>query len=221
MYLIFLIIFISFFFPILIFPLSIFALMMFLILPFKFTIDSFFNLFTVPKQIYQIATNPILRKNHALEHATINILEKEFNYNGLAGYAEENGFYIMGVESPLYVEEAAQKGLKLLKNGKKELAIHKRCGTSMTVANFLSAIIFLFLLFYSGNFSIINMIIALVISNILGPFVGQFVQKNFTISPEVEEMEIEGADYSNENYFINQRSKIFIKTTQIPYISQE
>jgi len=221
MYLILLIIFSSFFFPILIFPLSIFALLMFLVLPFKFTIDSFFNLFTVPKQIYQIATNPILRKNHALEHATINVLEKEFNYSGLAGYAEEEGFYIMGVENPVFVEEAAQKGLKLMKNGKKELAIHKRCGTSMTVANFLSAIIFLFLLFYSGNFSIINMIIALVISNILGPFVGQFVQKKFTTSPEVDEMEILKASFSNENNFINKTSKIFIKTNQIPYIGQE
>ena len=221
MYLIFLVLLVSFFFPVLLFPLLIFAALMLLLLPFKFTIDSFFNLFSVPKQIYQIATNQNLRKNHGLEHATINILEKELGYNGLAGYAEENGFYIMGVRNPDFVEEAARKGLRLMKNGKEGLAIHKRCGTSMTVANFLSAIIFLVLLFYSGHFSILNMIIAIVLSNIFGPFLGQLVQKKLTTSTEVSEMEIKTAYFAENNSIMNQPVKIFVKTEKIPYVSSQ
>ena len=217
MYLILLLILISIFFPILFFPLLVFLGLMILILPFKFTINSIFNIFTVPKQIYKIAINPKLRKNHSMEHATINVLEKEFGYRNLAGYAEEDGFYIMGIQNTAFVEEAAVKGLKLMKQGKNELAIHKRCGTSMTVANFLSAIIFFILLIYSGYFSIINMIIAIILDNLMGPTLGQIVQKKFTTSPEVNEMEIISAQYANNN-FMNQPSKIFIKTKKIPYV---
>ena len=221
MYLLLLVIFISFFFFLFLFPLLIFAGLMLLLLPFKFTIDSFFNLFSVPKQIYQIAINPKLRKNHGLEHATINILEKEFGYNDLAGYAEENGFYIMGVRNPDFVEEAAKKGLDLLKNNNDDLVIHKRCGTSMTVANFISAIIFLFLLFSSGHFSILSMIIAIVIANLIGPYLGQIVQKNFTTSSDVNEMEIINAQFTDNNSIMNKPIKIFVKTEHIPYIKQE
>ena len=217
MYLILLLFLISFFFPVLFFPLLIFMGLMILILPFKFTLDSIFNIFTVPKQIYLIATNPKLRKNHSLEHATINMLEREFGYNSLAGYAEEDGFYIMGLQNTAFVEEAAAKGLQLMKQGREELAIHKRCGTSMTVANFLSAIIFFILLFYSGYFSILNMIIAIVIANFLGPSLGKFVQKHFTTTSNVTEMEIISAQYANNN-FMNQPSKIFVKTEKIPYV---
>ena len=151
MYLLLILILFGIFFPVLLIPLFLFAVFMLFLLPFKFTIDSVFNLVSVPKQIYQIATNSKLQKNHGLEHATINILEDEYGYNKLAGYAEEDGFYIMGVNSTIYVEEAARKGLNLMNKGKNELAIHKRCGTSMTVANFLSAIIFLILLFSPYN----------------------------------------------------------------------
>ncbi|MFW5788033.1 MAG: DUF6391 domain-containing protein, partial [Halanaerobiales bacterium] len=124
MYLLLLVAFISLFFPILFIPLLVFMGLMVLFIPFKFTIDSFFNLFAVPKQIYQIAVNPELRKNHSLEHATINVLEKEFGYNDLAGYAEEDGFYIIGVKNLTYIEEAARRGLQLMKRGKTEMAIH-------------------------------------------------------------------------------------------------
>lgn len=221
MYLLLIFLLFGLFFPVFLIPLFLFAVFMLFFLPFKFTVDSFFNLFSVPKQIYQIATNPKLRKNHGLEHATINILEKEYGYNDLAGYAEEDGFYIMGVNNTVYVEEAARKGLRLMQKGKEELAIHKRCGTSMTVANFLSAIIFLSLLFSSGHFSILNMIIAIIIANLVGPYIGQIVQRKFTTTSKVKEMEIKKSYFSESGSFFNQPVKIFVETEKIPYINQE
>ena len=221
MYLLLILLLFGFFFPVFLIPLFLIAIFMLFFLPFKFTIDSFFNLFSVPKQIYKIATNPKLRKNHGLEHATINILEKEYGYNDLAGYAEEDGFYIMGVNNTVYVEEAARKGLRLMQKGKEELAIHKRCGTSMTVANFLSAIIFLSLLFSSGHFSILNMIIAIIIANLVGPYIGQIVQRKFTTTSKVKEMEIKKSYFSESGSFFNQPVKIFVETEKIPYINQE
>lgn len=207
-----------FFFPFLFFPLLVFVGLFILFIPFKFTIDSFFNLLFVPRQIYKIATNPGLRKNHAMEHATINVLEKDYGYNNLAGYAVEEGYYIIGMNNIINVEQAARKGLMLMKNGRKNLAIHRRCGTSLTVANFLSAIIFLGLLIFTGYFSILSMIIAIVISQLVGPFLGEIVQKKFTTTPEVEEMEIVSASYGQNTNFLNQSAKIFVKTQRIPYV---
>ena len=205
------------FFPYLLIPFIIFFALLIVFLPFKYTLDSLWNLFTIPSQIYQIATNPALRKNHGLEHATANILEKEFGYRNIAGYAEEDGFYIIGVPSILEVEQAACKGLSLMKKGYSDLAIHKKCGTSITTANFISAVVFLTLIFFSGHFSITNMIIAILLANITGPLLGQYVQKYFTTSGDVAEMEIITANYKMTNLW-KSPVKIFVRTTHIPYI---
>jgi len=209
---------IIFFFPYLLIPFFAFFVLLIILLPFKFTVDSLFNLFTVPSQIYQIATNPALRKNHSLEHATAHVLEREYGYSNLAGYAKNDGFYIIGVDNVSVVEEAARKGLVLMKSGKIELAIHNNCGTSITVANFVSAVIFLLLIFITGHFNIINMLIAILIANLTGPLLGKYVQQYFTTSPDVSEMEIVSSFYATRNIW-NSPVKVFVKTVQIPYIN--
>jgi hypothetical protein len=217
MFLLFLMLMMIFFFPYLLIPFFAFFVLLAFLLPFKFTVDSLLHLFTIPSQIYQIATNPALRKNHALEHATAHVLEKEYGYRNLAGYAEENGFYIIGADNILVVEEAARKGLALMKRGAEDLAIHSKCGTSITVANFVSALVFLGLIFVTGHFSIINMLFAILFANLTGPLLGQYVQKYFTTSADVDEMEIVSSYYATRNLW-NAPVKIFVKTTRIPYL---
>ncbi|MFW5992435.1 MAG: DUF6391 domain-containing protein [Halanaerobiaceae bacterium] len=207
-----------FVFPYLLLPFGAFFVILIMFLPFKFTFDSIVNLIAVPSQIYKIATNPDLRKNHGLEHATANILEKEYGYQNLAGYARENGFYIIGAHDVWEVEQAARKGLTLMKRGYDELAVHKKCGTSITVVNFISAIIFLLLLFSTGYFSIINMLIAILLANLTGPVLGEVVQKYFTTSGKVAEMEIDSAYVATGNIW-GAQPKVFVKTRRIPFVS--
>lgn len=206
-------------FPPLLAPVAMFLLFFLLFIPFKFTVDSIFNLFFVPGQIYKIATNKKLRRNHALEHATVNVLEDEYGYKNLAGYADNNGFYILGVQNIYHVLDAAKKGLFLMKRGRKGLAIHGRCGTSMTAANLISAVIFLLLLFVTGHFSLLNVVIALAAANIFGPVLGRLIQKYFTTSPDVSEMEIEDAYFEQEVSW-NRPAKIYVVTEEIPYLNQ-
>ncbi|MFW5787958.1 MAG: DUF6391 domain-containing protein [Bacillota bacterium] len=218
--LLFLLLILAFFFPVLLYPLVIFLGLFLLFIPIKFTIDSFFNIFFIPRQIYQIATNSRLRKNHALEHATVNVLEKDFGYNRLSGYATENGFYIIGAQDINYVLQGAKQGLQLMRNGQGELAIHDHCGTSRIVANFVSAIIFIVLLVTTGQFSIFNIIIALLLAHMISPVLGKFVQRNFTTTPDVEEMEIDSAKFeTNGSVFSQKSAKIFVKTSEIPFVS--
>ncbi|MGM0602762.1 MAG: DUF6391 domain-containing protein [Bacillota bacterium] len=203
------------------FLLPFFMLFLFLIilLPFKFTLDSLVNIIYIPGQIYKIATNKKLRKNHSIEHATVNILEKQYGYRNLAGYAEEEGFYIMGAQYPEQVLEAAKIGLNALKSGQSELAIHKRCGTSMTAANLVSSVLFLLLLYITKTFSIFNMIIALIFANLAGPWLGVYLQKYLTTYTEVEEIEIKGVRWAGSSQF-GRASKIFVETKSIPYLNR-
>lgn len=201
-------------FPPLLIPIIIFMIFFLFFIPFKFTVDSIFNLFFVPGQIYKIATNRKLRRNHALEHATVNVLERKYGYKNLAGYADNNGFYILGVQNIYHVLDAARKGLVLLRQGRSDLAIHGRCGTSITAVNLISAVIFLLLLFFTGYFSLLNVIIALAAANIFGPVLGRLVQKYFTTSPDVKEMEITNAYYEQQVSW-NKPAKIYVRTEEI------
>ena len=164
-------------------------------IPYGFTIYSLITLITVPQQIINIAKNKAIRRNHALEHATINVLEK---YAGgrlpLSGLAQKNGFIISGTQDPNLVVEAAQEGLSFLKKGECQLAIHRNCGTSIAIANFLAALLFLIFLIQTGHFSIFAIVIALLLANLLGPYLGKFIQKYFTTSCDVEDLEIVGIE---------------------------
>jgi len=164
-------------------------------IPYGFTMYSLITLVTVPQQIINIAKNKAIRRNHALEHATINVLEK---YTGgglpLSGLSQKNGFIISGAQDPNLVIEAAQEGLSLLKKGECQLAIHRHCGTSIAIANFLAAVLFLIFLVQTGHFSIFAIVIALLAANLLGPYLGEFTQKYFTTSCDVEDLEIVGIE---------------------------
>ncbi|MDK2871723.1 MAG: hypothetical protein PWQ16_1075 [bacterium] len=156
---------------------------------------SLYTILTVPLEIWRIATNRKLRKNHALEHATINVIEERFGPTNLAGLARVDGFYIKGFIDPILLEEAARVALLRLKRGEKDLAIHKRCGTTMAMVNFVSAVTFLLLLFLTGYLTVLNVVIALLISYILGPLLGPWVQRKLTTFADVSDMEIVGVEY--------------------------
>ncbi len=206
-----------FFFPFLFWPFLLFFL---LLIPLKLTMASLGTLLVAPGQLLRIARNPRLRKNHALEHATINVLEERYDYRQLAGYAEDEGFFILGLQNPEQVERAAREGLKRLQRGESELVIHDRCGTTITAANLASAVIFLLLLLLSGMFTLWTMLAAVVLANFMGPALGRFMQRNITTTAQVDEVEIIGTktDRPGMGGFWQQgRGKIFVRTREIPY----
>jgi hypothetical protein len=76
-----------------------------------------------------------VRSNHALEHATLHILqEKGFN-GGLGGISDAGGFWIYGEVETEMLDAAAHEGLERLAKGEKDLAIHPNCGTNLAVGS--------------------------------------------------------------------------------------
>ncbi|MCK8823617.1 DUF6391 domain-containing protein [Fuchsiella alkaliacetigena] len=221
MYILLLILLLGFLFPPLLLPFFSLIFLIILFIPYKYTFDSIVTLLVAPKQIIKIAFNPDLRRNHALEHATINVIEELYGPQQLAGMAKEDGFYIMGRVNPVLVKEAAQEGLSRLQSGEKDLVIHNRCGTSLAVAKLVSSLTFLFLLFQTGNFTILYVVIAILASNLLGPIIGKQVQFLFTTSVDVKGMVISNVYYEKEAggvlgwVAVRQPQKLFIKTDKL------
>lgn len=70
------------------------------------------------------------RRNHALEHATVNILSNKHPDLHLAGHSNPTGFFILGNVTIDDLNFALDEALARLRAGEKDLAIHAGCGTN-------------------------------------------------------------------------------------------
>ncbi len=177
-------------------PIFLFILILLILLPFHFAIYSLINVIATPFHLLKIALNKKLRNNHALEHATINILESKYGYRKLSGFAREDGFVIRGQIDPHHLQEASMLGLYQLQEGNSHLAIHTKCGTSILAANFSSAVIFLLLLWLTKSFTLFNIIIAIILAQFIGPITGRLFQKHITTSTDVNDMTITKVNFN-------------------------
>ncbi len=74
-----------------------------------------------------------IRRNHALEHATLQVLATR-THSMLAGYSDPAGFWVVGSVSTEELQTAAEEALTRLKAGEYALAIHPNCGTNFAVS---------------------------------------------------------------------------------------
>lgn len=78
-----------------------------------------------------------VRRNHALEHAAVNLLNSS-GYT-VSGISLQDGFYLLGDVPTQSVEAAADAALKRLKAGQRHLALHPFCGTNLVTIALLAA----------------------------------------------------------------------------------
>jgi hypothetical protein len=91
-----------------------------------------------------ILDTPVLsriRRNHGLEHATINILSARFPDRPLAGYSLPGGFFILGDVPTADLREAVVQALARMNNGERYLAIHPNCGTNLLASGFVAGLL--------------------------------------------------------------------------------
>lgn len=183
-----------FFFPYLLLPVIIFGIIGFLfLLPYVLIFNSFYNVITIPGQIIKIAMDKRVRKNHSLEHATVNVLEERYGRNlRIGGLAYSDGFSISGLDlpSPPEVLDAAKEGYFRMVRGEHHLAIHPRCGTSMAAASFLFSLVFIIIMIFYRDISFVKVIIAFLLANLMAKPFGAILQKYFTTHPNVEDISI-------------------------------
>jgi hypothetical protein len=81
-----------------------------------------------------------IRRNHALEHATIHVLTQHNPRLQIIGRTTPQGFYIYGQVGTEEVKASALEALSRLRSGEKQLAIHPRCGTNLAIAGVLAGL---------------------------------------------------------------------------------
>ncbi len=126
-----------------VFLVAVFAIGFLLVLTILFSLQAVASLFIYPRQMTSMFGNRILRRNHALEHATIVVMMEREPGRRLSGFSTEDGFFVQGVRSVEEVESAAREALGRLRDGEKRLAIHRNCGTTIVSVNLLTAVFFL------------------------------------------------------------------------------
>jgi len=113
------------------------------LLPVLYSLQAVGSLFVYPRQLKNMFGNKILRRNHALEHATIVVMMEREPGRRFNGFSDDNGFFVQGVRSKEEVDSAAREAARRLRAGEKKLAVHRNCGTTIVAANLLAAVSFL------------------------------------------------------------------------------
>jgi len=88
-----------------------------------------------------ILDTPILsriRRNHGLEHASMNVLSSRFPHRRLGGFSNAGGFYITGDVATDDIQRAVTEALARLRSGEIHLAIHAGCGTNYAVSGLVA-----------------------------------------------------------------------------------
>ena len=128
------------------------------------------------------------RRNHGLEHATLNLLAKTHPRKPFAGHSDTGGFWILGDIPTDELYQTITDALEKLRSGQSSLAIHQNCGTNLLVSGFASGLAGAAGLIGVGKrprdkFERIPIITALsVLALILSRPLGPIIQKNLTTS---------------------------------------
>jgi hypothetical protein len=78
-----------------------------------------------------------IRRHHALEHATIKILNRRLPHVRLTGWSAPRGFYVRGAITVPQLHAAVSEALARLSRGERHLAVHPHCGTNIVTAGML------------------------------------------------------------------------------------
>ncbi len=135
-----------------------------------------------------------VRRNHALEHATISVLANKAGHDiRVVGRATNSGFYLYGNMTEERIHESTLEALERLRRGERHLAISPMCGTNLAVAGILAGISSLLAL---GNRSrlerIPNVLLASMLAMLVAQPLGRLVQKHVTTDPDLSDTEVVG-----------------------------
>jgi hypothetical protein len=133
-----------------------------------------------------------VRRNHALEHATISILlGRVGQHMRLVGRASPDGFYIYGNVPAEKISECAAEGLARLKQGESQLAVSPLCGTNLALAGILAGLASLLAVGNRRRLERLpNVLTASVLAVVAAQPLGRLIQKHVTTSADLDGLEI-------------------------------
>ncbi|HEX8032428.1 MAG TPA: DUF6391 domain-containing protein [Ktedonobacterales bacterium] len=147
----------------------------------------------VEQVVQQMTLGGAVRENHALEHATIVLLNKHFPDARLSGVSFASGFFVFGDVPTEAIRPAAEQALGRLRGEEPELAIHERCGTNLAVAGMLTGLSAMTIARMRKPYSTFNnAILASTTALVLARPLGLLVQRYVTTRTPNSSMRIKG-----------------------------
>lgn len=135
-----------------------------------------------------------VRRNHALEHATIAVMLRRLGRDiRMVGRATGDGYYLYADVPTELVEDCTREALARLKSGEGHLAVSAFCGTNIAVAGALAGAASLLTLGQgrrSDKFP--NVMLASMLAVVASQPVGRLLQKYITTSPDLGDIEVVG-----------------------------
>jgi hypothetical protein len=95
--------------------------------------DNYSQLSTIKSFISRV------RRNHALEHASIHVLSAQKRSKPIIGRSDSKGFFLYTDLPMEVIEDGVYQAERRLRSGEHHLAIHPNCGTNLLTAGILSA----------------------------------------------------------------------------------
>jgi len=167
-------------------------ILLLMLVVFGFTMRALASLLLIPGEVAAVFTNASVRRNEALKHATMNVIEERYGPSGLNGVAMKRGFTLDGIAPPDIILAAALEGLRRLRAGERRLAIHRRCVPAIVTAGVLGAVAFLGILLGTDRLNLLNVVLAVMVANALAPFVGTVLQKLLSRYADLSHLRIVG-----------------------------
>jgi hypothetical protein len=137
-----------------------------------------------------------VRRNHGLEHATINVLIQRNPYLSLVGRSDWGGYVIIGEIETEEVDSAGREALARLRAGERELAIHPRCGTMLATTGVLSGMAAFFTLGIGRSRSrfrwayLPEALLAATVATLIAQPLGFLLQQYITTSRDADHLRI-------------------------------
>ena len=130
----------------------------------------------------------VIRRNHAMEHATVHILGEHLPTLRMVGRTTYGGFYLYGDVDTSLLARAVHDAAERLKNDA-DLAVHPRCGTNLAVTAMLAGLA----AFVAGSVrtrsrlaTLPQVLLASLWGVLLAQPLGYMVQRELTTSARVE-----------------------------------
>jgi hypothetical protein len=137
-----------------------------------------------------------IRRNHALEHATLQILARSNPFARMAGYSDMNGFWLVGDISTDGLAAAVEEAQARLRAGEAGLAIHPNCGTNYVATGFLAGIAAWLSMLGTGSgfrrkldrLPVIISVVTLVV--LFSAPLGPYLQATLTTQPQIGNLQV-------------------------------
>ena len=134
-----------------------------------------------------------VRRNHALEHATVTLMLEEGVQGPLGGYSTPWGFFIIGNLSTEQLTRIVDDALGSLNAGRSEMAISPHCGTNMAVAALLSGTLTRLVLGRrkQGRWKRLPLVLVAVVAGaLLSKPIGNAIQRRYTTLSDMDGLEV-------------------------------